>query len=190
MFCEQKTPEQMLKDSELATKTALEELKMHMEISQNTVESQSSNDTVTSSDENVNLYNFEDSDDDSLQEEIVLRKTGGKQKHNKTKENSIIFMFSKYEKLQRKNREYKTKLLKLESKLQKSEDKEHYKNLDLANNQLQISNLQDQLDLANTQLKLAQQRILVGTFGFITLYTFTLFLFSECIQHSNLYTVF
>lgn len=181
MFCEQKTFQKMIQDSEIATKNALNELKTQINntpVRSDSLDVEVSTDSI-SIDDNLNNFHFDDSsDDDSIQEEIVLRKSGTKQKnHNKSKENSMIFMFSKYENSQKKNRLYKTKIVKLENRLIKLEEREHYKNLDLSNSKLQITELQDRVKHLQANLKSAKSDLLLGSILFISIYSATLFTF-------------
>lgn len=182
MFCEQKTPVQMSKDSELATKNALNDLKMQITnngLSNSSLDVEVSTDTISCDDNN---FQFEESSDDgSIQEEIVLRKSGTKQKHHK-KENSMIFMFSKYEKVQKKNRAYKTKIVKLENKLSKLEERDHYKNLDLNNTKIHMSELQDKIKELQTKLKSAKKDLLWNSMIFVSIYSLSLFVLLQSNQ--------
>lgn len=186
MFCEQKTPEQMIKDSEIATKNALHDLKSKLQNPNQLTDSldvEISNDSIDSIsyDDNLDLNKLqfdESSDDDSIQEEIVLRKSGTKQKHHK-KENSMIFIFSKYESVQKKNRAYKTKIIKLENKLSKLEERDHFKNLDFNNTKLQVSELQDKVKQLQSKLKKSKNDLLYVVMLFIFIYSLTLFVFFQ-----------
>lgn len=183
MFCEQKTREKMIQDSEIATKNALNDLKTQINnanIHTDSLEVEVSTDSI-SIDDNLNNFNFDDSsDDDSIQEEIVLRKSGMKQKnHHKSKENSMIFMFSKYENAQKKNRTYKTKIVKLENRLVKLEEREHYKNLDLNNSKLQVAELQEKIKTLQMRLKSSKNDLLMASIFFISVYSMTMFTFLQ-----------
>jgi ribosomal protein L24 len=135
MFCEQKTQQQMAQDSQQATKIALDHLKNEM----NAVDfSNSTNTDGYDNESNEDPVNYIDSSDD--QEEIILRKSGSKHRTNKSSHNSLIYMFTKYEKVQRKNRDYKTQIMKLETKIQKLEERLHFKNLDIVNIKSELGN--------------------------------------------------
>lgn len=184
MFCQQKTIEKMIQDSEIATKNALNDLKTQINnanIHTDSLDVEVSTDSISIDDDNLNNFNFDDSsDDDSIQEEIVLRKSGMKQKnHHKSKENSMIFMFSKYENVQKKNRTYKTKIVKLENRLAKLEEREHYKNLDLNNSKLQVVELQEKIKTLQLKLKSAKNDLLLSSIFFISIYSVTMFTFLQ-----------
>lgn len=194
MHCLKKTPEKMIIDSEIATKTALNELKTQMDninIHSDSLNVEVSTDSVSLDlDDNINNFNFgESSDDDSIQEEIVLRKSGIKQKNHHKKDNSMIFMFSKYENAQKKNRIYKTKIVKLENRLLKLEEREHYKNLDLNNSKLQITELTEKLKQNQLQLKTAKNDLFFSSVFFLSLYSVT-FLFFFHSKTSSFMNVF
>ena len=195
MFCEQKTTNKMIHDSEIATKNALNDLKTKLQnakLPSDSLDVEVSTDSI-SCDDNLNNFNFdESSDDNSIQEEIVLRKSGSKQKnHHKSKENNMIFMFSKYENAQKKNRTYKTKIVKLENRLVKLEEREHYKNLELGNSKVQITELQDKVKQLQFKLKSAKGDLLFSSMFFLSIYSITIFfVFSSSTINSTLLNIF
>lgn len=182
MYCEKKTVEQMKKDCETATKMAINELQHQLKTlpQENSLEVEISSESLSydaSYDDNLayNKFKFNDSsDDDSVQEEIVLRKSAGvKQKHHKNKENNMIFMFSKYESAQKKNRLYKTKLIKLENKLMKLEERDHFKNLELSNSKIKINELLEKNKQLEFNLKSSKTDLVLSSIIFITAYIVT-----------------
>jgi hypothetical protein len=63
------------------------------------------------------------------------------------KENTMLYMFKKYEQLQNETNVYKNKLYKMRMKIHSEEQKEHYKNLEFSNLLLEKQTLE--MKLAN-----------------------------------------
>jgi|LakMenE18May11ns_1017448.scaffolds.fasta_scaffold9801891_2 hypothetical protein len=124
------TVEEMEKTSTKLTCKELERL--HKQYEENFVEQEySSSESDSNSDEG---------DSDSKKPKFSLKKI-----HSPKKENTMLYMFKKYEQLQNETNMYKNKLYKTRMKIHSQEQKEHYKNLEFSNLLLEKETLEIEL---------------------------------------------
>lgn len=67
-------------------------------------------------------------------------------KSSRKKDNTMLYMFKKYEQLQNECNEYKNKLYKMRMKMHTEEQKSHYKNLEFSNLLLDKERLQTEIE--------------------------------------------
>lgn len=67
-------------------------------------------------------------------------------KSSRKKDNTMLYMFKKYEQLQNECNEYKNKLYKMRMKMHTEEQKSHYKNLEFSNLLLDKECLQTEIE--------------------------------------------
>ena len=84
--------------------------------------------------------NSDEDESDSENQKFSLKKI-----HSPKKENTMLYMFKKYEQLQNETNMYKNKLYKIRMKIHSQEQKEHYKNLEFSNLLLEKQTLEIQL---------------------------------------------
>jgi len=102
-------------------------------------------------------YSSSESDSESDKDEsgIENQKFSLKKISSPKKENTMLYMFKKYEQLQNETNMYKTKLYKMRMKIHSEEQKEHYKNLEFSNLLLEKQTLEIELSKKKyTSLKL------------------------------------
>jgi len=108
-------------------------------------------------------YSSSESDSESDKDEsgIENQKFSLKKISSPKKENTMLYMFKKYEQLQNETNMYKTKLYKMRMKIHSEEQKEHYKNLEFSNLLLEKQTLEIELSKKKyTSLKLYTSFIL------------------------------
>lgn len=93
----------------------------------------------TSESESMSDKNESDYDSNSEKPKFSLKKISSK------KENTMLYMFKKYEQLQNETNMYKNKLYKIRTKIHSQEQNEHYKNLEFSNLLLEKQTLEMKL---------------------------------------------
>lgn len=97
-----------------------------------------------------NLDSQSDSEGDSQSEDGVDSESSDKKiffknRHKSKKETTMLYMFKKYEILQKECNQYKNKLYKMKLRMNLEEQKQHYKNLEFSNVLLDKERLQHDL---------------------------------------------
>lgn len=169
-YCVQKTTEQMTADSKRATEeglrkinTVLNDTTKHNATKQETPRYVSKKrkfddfSLESSTDEESSLFSddFEKtSETESMQEEIVLRKSHPRNKsHKQKKDNTMVFLFTKYERLNKLARKQRERINMLANDVEKLEERQHFKNLELLNAREDILDLTAVVKKQQTMLK-------------------------------------
>lgn len=96
--------------------------------------------------EDYNYYSSEsESNSDKDESNIEKPQFSLKKISSSKKENTMLYMFKKYEQLQNETNVYKNKLYKMRMKIHSEEQKEHYKNLEFSNLLLEKQTLEMKL---------------------------------------------
>lgn len=96
--------------------------------------------------EDYNYYSSEsESNSDKDESDIEKPQFSLKKISSSKKENTMLYMFKKYEQLQNETNVYKNKLYKMRMKIHSEEQKEYYKNLEFSNLLLEKQTLEMKL---------------------------------------------